>query len=125
MTSPWISRSFRATAMSRWMWPSPTGLDSQRIRRAAVRRERGAGAWRSVVGGIVWDSTGRSSTKSRISRFTFAMSRPWRLCPPPSKVTRRAPGIAWTIFSAWVYGTIRSSVPWSASVGTRIWASSA
>ena len=33
------------------MWPRPIGLDSQRMRRAAVRRGRAGGAFRSVVGG--------------------------------------------------------------------------
>ena len=105
-------------ARSRWMWPRPIGLESQRTRRAAVRRGRAGGVFRSSTEGTVPASTGRSRTKSRIRRFALTACRPCRLWPAPSKVTRRAPGMAATIFSACVYGTILSRVPCSASVGT-------
>ncbi len=79
-------------ATSRWMWPSPIGLDRNRTRRRRVRAG-GLAVGRSVAGGMVCEATGWSRTKSRISRFTFTASRPGRPCPPPSKVTKRAPGM--------------------------------
>ena len=70
--------------------------DRARQEEDAPRGASGAGGFavgRSVVGGMVRDSTGRSRTKSRMSWLTLTASRPGRPWPPPSKVTSRAPGI--------------------------------
>jgi len=106
-------------AMSRWMWPSPMGLESHRIRRRLPRGGRG-GVLRSAMGGTVCVCTGRSSTKSRMSRLTLAASRPGRPCPPPANVTSRAPGTASAKRRPWEYGTTGSWLPWRIKVGTAI-----
>ena len=68
--------------------------------RAGAPRARAGGALRSGIAGMLCASTGWSRTKSRIRWFTLTAWRPCSTCPAPSNVTRRAPGIAATSFSA-------------------------
>ena len=91
------------------MWPRPIGLDSHSTRRwlprpsgAGVGARRPRGTARSVVAGMVVSATSRPEGEvadEAIDLHRVAAEEP--VAAAASKVTRRAPGIAATIFCAW------------------------